>query len=588
MGPRNKQNRQKKTGSSRRDFLSGAAKITSIGALAGWLPVAQIAAVQAAVCSQPANFPADIPLYKQTFQNWVGEIRVDDVWTCSPRHPDDLVKIANWAKSNAYKVRPRGMMHSWSPLTVADGTTCQNVILVDTPRYLTAMSIDRSGAVPQVTAQTGISMETLLTGLEDAGLGMIAVPAPGDLTLGGVLAIDGHGTGIPAKGERRLPGSTYGSVSNAVLALTAVVYDDSSRSYVLKKFVRNDPQIAPLLVHLGRAFIVEVTLQVTPNQRLRCQSLTNISYAELFGPPGSGGNTFSHFLDSAGRVEAIWFPFTDNPWLKVWTVAPNKPASSRLAMKPFNYAFSDNLPNAVSNLIGIIIGLGSGGLTPSFGELQYAAVKAGLSMTGSGDLWGWSKNLLMYVKPTTLRVTADGYAVLTKRDNVQRVLNEFATFFQDRLTAYQKMGRFPVNGPVEVRVTGLDDPNDVPSSNGISPILSALRPRPDHPEWDVAVWLDILTFPGTPYANQFYREIEQWIHANYTGSYAAVRPEWSKGWGYTDQSAWADPVQLDTTIPNAYRAGQPPMNNWDLAKAALNKHDPYRIFSSAFQDRLGI
>ena len=80
-----------------------------------------------------------------------------------------------------------------------------------------------------------------------------------------------------------------------------------------------------MLVHLGRAFIVEARLQVGTNQRLRCQSRMDIAYTELFAPQGSGGRTFSSFLDSAGRVEAIWFPFTSFPWLKVWSLAPTKP-----------------------------------------------------------------------------------------------------------------------------------------------------------------------------------------------------------------------------------------------------------------------
>jgi FAD/FMN-containing dehydrogenase len=124
----------------------------------------------------------------------------------------------------------------------------------------------------------------------------------------------------------------------------------------------------------------------------------------------------------------------------------------------------------------------------------------------------------------------------------------------------------------------------VPSSG--SPQLSALRPRPDRPEWDTAVWLDALTIPGTPDAFQFYRDMEQWMFANYTGSYAAVRPEWSKGWAYTSSSAWADGTVLGTTIPNAYRAGQPAGDNWDTARATLNAFDPHRIFSNGFVDRL--
>ena len=128
-------------------------------------------------------------------------------------------------------------------------------------------------------------------------------------------------------------------------------------------------------------------------------------------------------------------------------------------------------------------------------------------------------------------MTANGYAVLMNRSNVQHALHEFVTFYQNRVAAYQANGAYPMNGPVEIRVTGLDNADDIGLSDAGAGQLSALRPRPDHPEWDVAVWFDILTVPGTPTANQFYREIEQWLLTNYSGSYAMVRPEWSKGWG---------------------------------------------------------
>jgi hypothetical protein len=133
-------------------------------------------------------------------------------------------------------------------------------------------------------------------------------------------------------------------------------------------------------------------------------------------------------------------------------------------------------------------------------------------------------------------------------------------------------------------VTGLDTPSDVEIASATSPQLSALRLRPDQPNWDVAVWFDILTMPGTPYADQFYRGIEQWMFSNYTGSYAAVRPEWSKGWAYTTTAAWSDPTMLGSTIPNALRAGQSVGDNWDSALATLDTYDPHRVFSNAFLD----
>ena len=562
----------------RREFMAAAA-----ATLMAWSPAFRVSPASAqATCAPPPDFPSNIPLYQQAYQNWSREIRISSLWTCAPRNAAEVLQIVEWARHHNYKVRPRGMMHNWSPLTIGPAATCSsNVVLVDTTQYLTARSIN--SAAMTVTAQAGITMEALLTALEQAGLGVTATPAPGDLTLGGALAIDGHGTAVPAIGEQKPSGHTYGSLSNLILSLTAVVWDAASGQYVLKTFTRTDPQCRALLAHLGRAFIVEVTLQAGPNQRLRCRSWFDVPATELFAPPGSAGRTFASYLDSAGRIEAIWFPFTANPWIKVWSVSPSKPAFARTVTSPYNYSFSDSTPQQLVDVLAQIVG-GDPSAATTLGPLQFNIVASGLVLTFAYDLWGWSKNLLLYIKPTTLRVTANGYAVLMNRSNVQRAVNEFTTYYQNRVAAYRAAGNYPMNGPVEIRVTGLDVAGDIGVSGTAQ--LSALRPRPDHPEWNVAVWFDILTVPGTPTSNQFYREIEQWMLTNYSGSYATVRPEWSKGWGYTDTAAWSDATLLSTTIPNAYRAGQSASDNWDMARQLLNQYDPYRIFTSPLLDQL--
>ena len=108
------------------------------------------------------------------------------------------------------------------------------------------------------------------------------------------------------------------------------------------------------------------------------------------------------------------------------------------------------------------------------------------------------------------------------------MVSEFTGRYREVVARYQAQGLYPFNMPVEIRVTGLDHPRDVGIDGAQPALLSALSPRPDHPEWDVAVWLDILTLPGTPAADRAYRDIERWIYANYRPPYAAVRPEWSK------------------------------------------------------------
>ena len=190
-------------------------------------------------------------------------------------------------------------------------------------------------------------MDALTAALAGAGYGLCAIPAPGDITVGGALAINAHGSAIPGAGETPLSGQTYGSLSNLILSLTAVVWSSAQSQYVLKTFQRDDPDIRGFLAHLGRAFVTQVTLQVAASQNLRCQSWVDISAADLFAPPASAGSSsLASYADGAGRVEAIWFPFTDTPWLKVWSIASSKPALSIAVSSPYNYSFTNSVTTA--------------------------------------------------------------------------------------------------------------------------------------------------------------------------------------------------------------------------------------------------
>ncbi|MGW6544967.1 cholesterol oxidase substrate-binding domain-containing protein [Streptomyces massasporeus] len=556
---------------TRRGFLLTAAALAVVPGLP---------ADPAVAAEELPDFPADVALYRSAYRNWVGEITADGLWACAPGSPDELVDVVNWAWRHGWRVRARGTSHGWSPLTVTKGTPPgAPVLLVDTAPHLTGLALDSPTAV---RAGTGVTSEALLTFLEEHGLGVTAAPAPGVLTLGGALAVGAHGTAVPARGERRRPGHTYGSLSNLVLSLTAVVWDSRTGAYVLRTFHRDEADCAALLTHLGRALVTEVVLRVGANTDLRCVSRTDVPAGELFAAPGSGdGRTFASFLDEAGRVEAIWFAFTEHPWLKVWSVSPTRPLTSRKVTRPYNYPFSDNIPGPVAELAGRMTSDAAWYLAPLLGTAQYEAAALGLVTTLSADLWGPSKNTLLYLKPSTLRVHANGYAVLTSRERVQWVVSEFAAFYRQRLTAYAARGSFPVNGSVEIRVTGLDDPGDTGVAGARPPLLSALRPPADHPEWDTAVWLDILTLPGTPDAETFLREIEGFLLRTFDGGFALTRVEWSKGWAYTDDGVWSDEEVLGAVVPAA--VGR---DAWAEADAALDRLDPHRVYGNAFLDRL--
>ncbi len=552
----------------------------------------------------PAGFPPNIPVSQETFENWAQMITVPSVWTCVPASAADVVAVCNWAAQAGFTVRPRGIMHTWSPLTLTEGASTANVILVDMTQKLNnviTVNPAAGGQPAQVTVQAGCTMLDLMTALENApggkgvapGFSFAHIPAPGNLTVGGVLAINGHGTAVPTPpvDDFDVP---YGSMSNQILAFTAIVTLPGTSAYVAHQFSRDDADAKAFLTHCGRAFLIDVTLQVTDNYHLRCQSFMTIPDATLFAQPVGGKSpprSVGDYLDQSGRIEVIWFPNFDTsqpsfPWLKVWTVTPKKPQWSKLVTAPYNYPFSDNLPTFVTSVLRQIVS-GAPSLTPTFCNLEASFTAS--QLYSSPDLWGVSKNTLLYVKDSTLRVTANGYAVLMKRDQVQQAIADFAAQFSSMLIAYQNNSLWPINSPLEIRVTALDDPTKIITPSGKtpdSPVISSLSLDPvvQKNGWDVACWFDILTVipDGDPQqAFTFYTELEAWFYKHF-GAQFRVNVEWSKGWAYSKTGgAWSDPAALQT-IRDTYTNGRPANDTWAWQVNTLNSYDRGNLFTNPF------
>ena len=374
-------------------------------------------------------------------------------------------------------------------------------------------------------------------------------------------------------------GETFGSLSNLVLSLTAVVWSEARGRYVLRSFDRDDPACASLLTHLGRTFVTSVTLRAGPLRHLRCVSHTDVPAEELFATPGAAGRTFASFLDAGGRVEAIWYPFTDAPWLKVWTVSPQRPASSRPVDAPYNFPFSDTLTTAEQRAIRRQV-VSDPSAAVALGQASYADTVAGLAAENSGDIWGAAKDVLLYVRPSTLRVTANGYAVLTRRRDVQRVINLFTRRYQQLVAALPRAGPVPDEhagrdprhrpGP-SARRRGRRRPARAPVGTRAARRSSGVgRGRvAGHP-----------VVPGHPGRRS---RLSRHRALGLRDVPAAVRDrpaEWSKGWAYTARGAWTNRTMLARTIPDAFRVGRVPEATWDAAVATLERLDPHRVFTS--------
>src|SRR5688572_18509600 len=99
------------------------------------------------VATQPAGFPDGIEVYQELYENWDRSISVPQMWTCVPRTEADVVAVCNWAVGAKSQVRPRGIMHNWSPITIAkNATPGGNIMLVDTTQFLKAVHVERPTA----------------------------------------------------------------------------------------------------------------------------------------------------------------------------------------------------------------------------------------------------------------------------------------------------------------------------------------------------------------------------------------------------------------------------------------------------------
>lgn len=558
------------TGVTRRKLVKGGLAVAGT-----WTLIGVVTPTSAEAAETPPGFPTDIALHRNVFQNWDGTIVTDELWTCEITTPEQAETIVNWAAGADYRVRPRGFGHTWSPLVVESGTCADAaVVVVDTTGMAAMSMVDGE----RVRLQAGADMTQVLSFLSTHGRSLIGAPAPGDVTVAGVLAVNGHGTNVAASGEGLAAGGTYGTLSNAVVELTAVVWDESAGKYTLRTFQRNQPEIAPLLAHVGRAFVTEVVLQTVANYNLRCRNTTLIPASELFAAPESAGpRSLSALLDRRGRVGIIWYAMTQYPWVQTWQVTPTEPLLSSARYAPFNYPFADRLSDEVASLITQVT-QGAHSLTPKATAAMMYATRAGLVANGALDMWGEAKNFIHFVRPTTLLVSAGSHVVITRRDQVQRVVADFTTHYQELISTYRSRGQYPANNVCEIRLTGVDRSEDVTVDGAVVPSLSSVTPVPGRPELDTAVWLDVLSLPGTPGTGEFYAEIDAWFR-NLSFELGVARPEWSKRFAHTAAGPWTDDRELKDWIPGQFPA-------WQEALTGLDALDPQGIFRTPLHDRL--
>lgn len=543
--------------------------------------------------------PGDPPGSRRvTYEDWSEATKVGSVPLVTATDADHVVTLCNWAAANGFQVRALGHSHNWSPFVVPGGTgDGPRVLLVDTSR-LNGCGTEVVDGMMHATFGTGVTLEAATAFLEGPerpgpndpapGFTFLNMPTPGGLTLGGILAVGGHGTSVPG-GPRTVPEpDLMGCLSNMVVAFTAVTTDPddpTGRTYALRRFHRSDPDASAFLVHLGRAFLTDVTLAAVPNYYLRLTSLFP-TVDDLLAAPGKPrkGPDLATLLDAHGRVEVIWFPYQPLAWVQCNTRTA-KLGGTPVA-GPYNYPWMNWIPREVSDLVREYL------LADPAGRLEIAmTVEAAVAVENEAEKvrYGTARDLEIYLTDDTLRMTACGYVLQLPRVKVQAAVHSYYAKVQALLAEYKARtpAQYPVNGAVEIRCTTVDRQDDLGIPGARPPALSASHAVTSDPSLDTVLWVDVLTFPGTDGANEFLTDLEQWMIGTWAGSAdgGRLRPEWSKGWAYTPAGPWTNADVYGKRVQAAYDAADDGLT-FSWAMETLARYDGARIFTNSFLDKM--
>jgi hypothetical protein len=479
----------------------------------------------------------------------------------------------------------------YSPGTIQSSKT----VLVDTSG-LKLKETKWVNGQPQVMLGTGWTLQDATAYLETIpnpsapngsapGYSFCNMPAPGSLTLGGILAIGGHGTSVPTEAN---PGpGLMGCISNLVADMVLVAWDTTQEEYTLQHWYRaqSSVPVSAFLVHLGRAFITAVTLIPVPNYYMQVTS-DFPDMADVMADPNSKPvppSAFGTLLDEFGRIEVIWFPYQEKDKDKAWVQRGQQFATRQgpPAEDPFNWM---KVPEWLSN--GFRNGLHSDPSgTPGLQRWALDVTQKNAART----LNGTAPQREIWVLDDTMLMSACGYTVQLPRGEVQAALHAFHLQFTSMLADFEgnkdPMLRYPVNGPVEIRCTTIDYQDDLKlGPNAKAPALAMTHSVDPKNGNDTVLWVEVLTFPGTPGSGPFFAALEEWMRDTWIkGTNWVLRPEWSKGWAYTESGPWTDTWVMGTWIPSVYEEASDGMN-FAYAKQALADADPHKLFHNSFLD----
>jgi hypothetical protein len=529
----------------------------------------------------PDGFPVGIHADYRYIENWSRMLRVNDVLTARPTNEEQCLQIVRWAAAAGWRVRPMGALHTWVPILLQDA---DRTVLID-QSAMTGLVAFTEEPVPAVTLHAGTTLAdatAILEGIDNGGRssapgwGWPDFPGIPDVTVAGMCAIGAHGAGIRMRTDQE---DLFGTVSNLILGFRAIVSEGDR--YVVRDFTREDPDASAFLVHLGHAYLLQLCMRVVPNCTL-ARRVEYPAWTESFAEPSSSlpPQSLQALVEEHGRVQQLWFPFTQTPIVQHFSEEPHEPAAEVIkATAPLTVRLSPTLPVAFTTAFGATL-KGLPWLTPLVERTTLVEMR---HLSPPDHVWhGTSRNVLLYVQHDTLRVISLAYAILVEQHEVQAAVHALGHKFDDMLHHYARSGLEPINSCLEIRVTDLDRADAVGLPGAAPAVLSPARALPGA-ALDRAVWFDLVTVPGSSGLNTFCMEFEAWLWETFA-SPGTLRAEWSKAWAFGPDGPWTNTKVIDRVLRSYDPDGS--LTTAHAMRDTWRRYDTAGVYGSAVMSRV--
>lgn len=513
----------------------------------------------------------------------------------------------------------------------------QDVTILDLPNNYPS-ELKMAGAKLAIVSP-GSSMLEFSQGLAAQGYYLCVPTAPGILSVGGVVAIAGHGSGVPSTASDSLgiPDYAFSTVSNQMVWMDVIAYNSTRGEYELTRVSRNDTtseQWSAMACSLGKCFSVRMAFLVYPLQKeaLKARILQINHFIEagiLLGSDGTAEGSLQYLAQNYGGFEPIQFPtYNENfyqgkdfVWTKTWSYHPldsdftdvkvfhkdstnNSTVASQLdpswyseVNTPYNYPATEGISCAESvAIVDVFKNLPT--TTPFLTTKSAQAIGkdnvtgGGYSGTpvGNGKTAFWSDNnlnLYYFVQPDTLRAYDWSYGVLCPMDQLQEVVNTFYTVSLNLLQEFNHNNEYPLMTAGEIRLVGLDSSADSGwSYPALSTASPGLLPTGTAATNRVCVYLSWLSSAYHPKYWDYCSQLEDLL---FFGNHPALgdypwAPEWSKAWGCTEAGPYKSEVKLARVRENFNKGAN--TDGFTKVAQVLHAADPNNLFYSRMIARL--